>query len=301
MFLRHGESGGEYTLLRCDGTTVDVEFQATANVVPGRHLSVLRDITARKRAERDPHRVNQRLREARDRETSIAVALQQSLLPSVAAIDGIHVAARYIPAAQGVRVCGDWYDVTDLGDERIGVAVGDVAGHGVQAAGLMGQLSSALSAEIRSKRPPAEALAIVDEYAASLGEDLLATVFHALVDRRQHTITFSNAGHPPPLVHHDGQTCFLSQALAPPLAAAVASRGRPQETVELPAGSVLVLYTDGLVERRQADIDDGLAELQRAVQRHARLPADDLAQAILDDRLVDGAADDDVALVVITL
>ena len=113
-FLRAGTMTGEYQLLRPGGSTIEVEFQATANVVPGRHLSVIRDVTSRKKLERELRELSDQLREAHDRERSIASTLQEALLPRTRAPEGTDVATRYLPASPGIGVCGDWYSVRQL-------------------------------------------------------------------------------------------------------------------------------------------------------------------------------------------
>ena len=174
-------------------------------------------------------------------------------------------------------------------------------GHGLQAAGLMGCLSNALAVEMHAQRGPGRALSILDDFVATVADDALATVFHAVVDRDAGVLRYSNAGHVPPLLH-DGRSgvCFLDEATAPPLAAPFVDSPRPEATVRLPPDATLVLFSDGLVERRMSDIDDGLERLRAAVRRHAPAPAETLAQALVDELLGEDA-DDDVALVVIRL
>lgn len=298
-FLEEGASGGEYSLLRPDGTVIDVEFRAKANVVPGQHLSVLRDITARKRVERELQQVNERLREARERDRRVALTLQQSLLPAVRTLTGVDVATRYRPAAQGIKVCGDWYAVMDLGERCVAVAVGDVVGHGVAAAGAMAQLSSALAAAMHAGDDPAKALLTLDRYARSGGREVLATVVQGVLDLTRRTFTYSSAGHPPPLLlDAAGEPRFLGDATAPPLSVTAEPELRPLARVELPPDATLVLFTDGLVERRTADIDEGLRLLCEVARRHVDLPAETFVSALLEELLPDGAADD-VALVVL--
>ena len=156
-FLTRGESQGEYVLERPDGSSVEVEFRATAHVAPGRHLSILRDMSDRRQAERERDEANARLREALDTAHHIALTLQRAMLPPAVAIPGLQVATRYRPATDAMAIGGDWYDLLELGRQRVAVTVGDVMGHGLPAAGIMGQLRSALAAVMLADPDPARA------------------------------------------------------------------------------------------------------------------------------------------------
>jgi PAS domain S-box-containing protein len=270
-FLTRGELRGEYVLQRPDRSTVDVEFHATANVLPGRHLSVVRDVSARKEAERERDEAIARLREAHDRAHHIALTLQRVMLPPAVAIEGVQFATRYLPATDAMAVGGDWYDLMDLGEGGVAVTVGDVMGHGVAAAGVMGQLRSALGAAIHADPNPAHALGVLDAYARSFYDPLIATAFAALFDRARRTFTYSRAGHLPPLLLGDG-ACFLDEAIAPPLAATPNRARRPQACVQLPPDATIVLYTDGLVEQRSRDIDERLRRPPVPTRRRTGTP-----------------------------
>jgi PAS domain S-box-containing protein len=298
-FISRGELKGEYRLQRPDGSTVDVDFHATADVIPGQHLSILRDVTDRKAAERERDEANARLREAYERANRIALTLQQAMLPPAVALRDVEVATRYRPATDAMAVGGDWYDLIDLASGRVAITVGDVMGHGLAAAGMMGQLRSALAAAIHAVADPALALDILDTYVRSPGSMLMATAFAALLDRERRTLTYSNAGHLPPLLL-GATTRFLQEATAPPLAATPEPERRPQATVELPAGSTIVLYTDGLVERRGEDIDVGLRRLAAVAEALAGSDCETLADQLLAQlQPAGGVIDDDVAVVVV--
>jgi PAS domain S-box-containing protein len=300
-FLSRGEMGGEYTLQRPDGSAVEVEFHATANVLPGRHLSILRDITARKEAERERDEAVAGLREAHDRAHHIALTLQRIMLPPAVAVEGVHVATRYLPASDAMAIGGDWYDLLDLGQGAVAVTVGDVMGHGVAAAGIMGQLRSALSAAMHADPNPARAIGVLDAYARSLYDPLIATAFAALFDRNRRELTYSNAGHLPPLLLTDGVS-FLDQATAPPLAATPSPERRPQASVRLPPHATIVLYTDGLIEQRGRDIDEGLNCLADVAKTVADQDCETFAATLLAELLpADGDIGDDVALLVLKL
>lgn len=217
---------------------------------------------------------------------------------------GNHRAAvRYRPAVGALNVCGDWYDLIDLvGGNRIGVSVGDVVGHGLEAAGVMGQLRSALSATSRVADGPAQALDVLGRYAHVVDGAESATAVATFIDFDARTITYSSAGHPPPaLVHADGRVEFLDLATDPPLDARPDPKPRPQAVTTYSDGATLALYTDGLIERRREDIDTGLARLADALVRHRTLDPEALADAVLLELLPPGGATDDTALVIVRL
>jgi serine phosphatase RsbU (regulator of sigma subunit) len=252
---------------------------------------------------RELQELNERLRQAHAREREVALALQRAMLPARRQVGHHHAAVRYRPAVGALNVCGDWYDLVELVDgNRFGVAVGDVVGHGLEAAGVMGQLRSALSAASRVAAGPAEALNVLGRYANVVDGAESATAVTTFVDCDRHTITYSSAGHPPPiLVHSDGRTEFLDQATDPPLDARPTPIPRPEASTAYDAGATLVLYTDGLVERRREDIDTGLARLADSLARHREEDPESLADAVLLELLPPGGATDDTALVIVRL
>ncbi|MEU8489005.1 SpoIIE family protein phosphatase [Streptomyces sp. NPDC048641] len=246
--------------------------------------------------------LNEELRQAHARERQVAVALQEAMLHSPDLDRHRNIAVRYLPAVGSLNVCGDWYDVVDLPDGSFGVAVGDVVGHGLEAAAVMGMLRSALSAAVRALREPAKSLEVLGLYARSVEGALVTTAVQAVIDTHHQRIAYSSAGHlPPVLVHSDGTSDLLDQATDPPLGARPEHVPRPQATLRYTPGDVLVLYTDGLVERRDEDIDAGLHRLTNGLTRHARLSPDRLADALLAHLDVAGGAQDDIALVVVCL
>jgi serine phosphatase RsbU (regulator of sigma subunit) len=252
---------------------------------------------------RELQEVNERLRRAHAREREVALALQEAMLPAPRHLGQYRAAVRYRPAAGALTVCGDWYDLVDLvGGHRIGVSVGDVVGHGLRAAGVMGQLRSALSAASRVATGPAQALDVLGQYAHVVDGAESATAVETFIDRDRHIITYSSAGHPPPvLVHADGDVEFLDRATDPPLDASPDPVPRPQAGTTFADGDTLVLYTDGLIERRQEDIDTGLARLADALARHREAAPETLADAVLLELLPPGGATDDTALIVVRL
>ncbi|MFE4368107.1 PP2C family protein-serine/threonine phosphatase [Streptomyces sp. NPDC056835] len=246
------------------------------------------------------HRVEDVTELIRARE--VALSLQEAMLPTPRCLGSHPSAARYRPAVDTLDVCGDWYDLVDLDGDRGAVAVGDVVGHGLPAAQVMGQLRSALSAASRTTDGPARALEVLGLYARSVEGAENTTAATAFIDWNTHTITYSSAGHPPPaLLHKDGTVEFLDRATDPPLGARPEHAPRPQATVPFTEGSVLMLYTDGLIERRHEDIDTGLARLARSLAHHRAADPETLADALLADLLPPGGVTDDTAMVIVRL
>ncbi|MFE3452512.1 SpoIIE family protein phosphatase [Nonomuraea sp. NPDC059194] len=251
---------------------------------------------------RELQEVNERLRQAHAREREVALRLQEAMLPAPGPLRHHRAAVRYLPAVGALNVCGDWYDLIDLPDDRIAVAVGDVVGHGLAAAGVMGQLRSALGAASRVADGPAQALDVLGLYSRSVEGAESTTAALSVIDCTKHTIAYSSAGHPPPaLLHPDGTVDFLDQATDPPLGARPEHIPRPQAETAFTEGATLVLYTDGLIERRREDIDAGLARLADSLTRHQGADPETLADALLTDLIPPAGATDDTALVVLRL
>ncbi|MFH8574797.1 SpoIIE family protein phosphatase [Streptomyces zaomyceticus] len=249
---------------------------------------------------RELQRLNEELRAAHAREREVAVTLQEAMLHSPDLARHSNVAVRYLPAIGSLNVCGDWYDTVDLAEGRFTVAVGDVVGHGLEAATVMGMLRSALSAASRAVAGPAGALEVLGMYARSVDGALAATAVSVLVDTRSRLLVYSSAGHPPPvLLHADGACELLDQATDPPLGARPEHVPRPQAGISYRPGDTLVLYTDGLIERRDEDIDSGLGRLTTALGDLVGLAPARLADALLERLGVASGARDDIALVIV--
>jgi serine phosphatase RsbU (regulator of sigma subunit)/anti-sigma regulatory factor (Ser/Thr protein kinase) len=231
-----------------------------------------------------------------EREHEIAATLQRSLLPDrLPEIVGVDLAARYVAAAGDVQVGGDWYDVVHLPDGMIGLAIGDVAGHGLQAAVTMGQLRMALRAYALQDPSPAAVMRGLHRVVSQLPAPQMATLIYLVFDPDGRELTFANAGHPPALVIHREGSAYLADALAPPLGA-TADSSFPESTVRLFEGSTLLLYTDGLVERRGESLQAGLDELRAQAGAHATPDLDELCEHLLSTLVRPGANDDDIAL-----
>ncbi|MFG2291109.1 PP2C family protein-serine/threonine phosphatase [Streptomyces sp. NPDC048595] len=251
---------------------------------------------------RELQRLNEELRRAHARERQVALTLQEAMLHSPDLARHHDIAVRYLPAIGSLNVCGDWYDIIDLPENGFAVAVGDVVGHGLEAAAVMGMLRSALSAAARSVHDPARALTVLGLYARSIEGALATTAVQALVDTAGHRIVYSSAGHPPPvLLHPDGSHDVLDGATDPPLGARPEHVLRPQAQLPYTPGDSLVLYTDGLIERRDEDIDISLARLTDALAPCSRLSPERLADALLARLGVSAGARDDIALVIVRL
>jgi serine phosphatase RsbU (regulator of sigma subunit) len=224
--------------------------------------------------------------------TEVAVTLQRAVLGPTVLPDGF--AVHYEPASGTLEVGGDWYDVVDLPGGRYGVVVGDVVGRGLPAAAVMGQLRSAIRALLLESHSPAHVLGALDRFAALVPGAVCSTVFCAVVDPAAGTLRYSSAGHVPAIVvDPDGASRMLTAAGSLPLAV-VDELVRPERDVALAPGSTLLLYTDGLVERRDEDLDEGMGRAVTAVVEGRHLTPDALAE-LLTDQLLSDAPDDDVA------
>jgi signal transduction histidine kinase/DNA-binding response OmpR family regulator len=236
-------------------------------------------------------------REAAAREHQIADELQASLLPArTFDPDHLQIATFYRAGVEGTQVGGDWYDVIELGAGRTALVLGDVMGRGVQAAAVMGQLRSAVRAYSRLDLPPADVLEHLDAAVRELGSDQIVTCVYAVYDPGERTLTYANAGHLPPLLCTPGQpTRRLLGAASPPLG--IGQPGMVEEQVALPANALLVLYTDGLVEHRDSDIDAGIDDLAALVEARDVALVD--LPELLVEALVPEGPDDDIAVLLV--
>ncbi|MCV7399282.1 SpoIIE family protein phosphatase [Mycobacterium fragae] len=235
------------------------------------------------------HRVHQV-----DQQRETALALQHAILGPADLPRGF--AVRYQAASRPLQVGGDWYDVVDLEDGRIALIVGDCVGHGLTAATVMGQLRSACRALLLDQPSPSAALAGLDRFAARLSGAQCTTAVCAVLDPDTGELVYSNAGHPPPiLVYADGTTRTLEDGHTIPLGLR-ANRPRPEARVTMPPRATLLLYTDGLVERRRRGLDHGIARASALVQEGRASTLDDLASRIMSRLAPSGGYQDDVAL-----
>lgn len=234
-----------------------------------------------------------------EHELATAEALQRSLLPErLPVLQNADVAARYVPGGVGLKVGGDWYDAVPLRDGRVMLVIGDVVGHGVRAAASMGKLRNVLQYSALDGLAPAAVLQRLNAYFCSLTDADMATLFIAEYDPATQRIRYANAGHPPAFLRlPDGTIEVLEAGRSMPLCASDQSQYHEAEH-ELPAGSLLVLYTDGLIERRRESLDVGLGRLADTL-RSAPSAVEEVADLLLHDLLGDGEPQDDVAVLCI--
>jgi serine phosphatase RsbU (regulator of sigma subunit)/PAS domain-containing protein len=240
---------------------------------------------------------------ALETQRQLGIAVQEVMLPAEVPLsvrEAVQIAVRYQPASDALRVGGDWYDVADLGQGRLAVAVGDVVGHGLRAAAVMGQLRSALSALTVADVGPAAAMTALDRVARHSPDATASTAVKVVVDPALDLAIYSSAGHLPPLILRvDGTIHTMNQALGPPLAVTQKVVSRPLGTAMLRAGDTLVLYTDGLVERRGEALDVGIARLSDALVRLRELDVDSIADRLLSELPPMSSLRDDIALIVL--
>ncbi|HMF82626.1 MAG TPA: GAF domain-containing SpoIIE family protein phosphatase [Acidimicrobiia bacterium] len=197
-------------------------------------------------------------------ERRVATALQRSLLPRLPDVSGLEIAARYIPGSPRL-VGGDWYDLFELPTGHVGAAIGDVVGHGLQSAIVMGRLRNALRAYALDSSDPATVLTRLDEMVSHFEADEMATVLYAVIDPDRRRMTCSSAGHPFPFIASPSGEAAIVDARANPPIGSCADIQRGAVDVSLPLGSTVYLFTDGVVERRGEHIDVGLERLRNAV------------------------------------
>ncbi|OBA58764.1 stage II sporulation protein E [Mycobacterium sp. 1100029.7] len=227
------------------------------------------------------------------RETSLT--LQRALLPPMEPPPGF--AMRYEPAVPPLEIGGDWYDVLPIGAHRIGIVVGDCVGRGLPAAAIMGQLRSSARALLINGAQPALLLEQLDLAASLIPNAYCTTVFLAILDTQTGVLEYSNAGHMPAVLAGPSGTSVLNDARSVPLAVR-RHEPRPQVSRRLPSGSTLMVFTDGLVERKHESIDDGITRAAEVLVETRTLPLDAVADAVLRRLSPPAGYDDDVAMVV---
>jgi PAS domain S-box-containing protein len=275
----------EYRIVRSDGGVRTLHGKARLILDDGRPVRMVgsvQDVTERRELER---------------EQRIAETLQRALLPQrLPELEGFAFASRYLPAEEGSTAGGDWYDVIELPDGMVALVIGDVAGHGVDAASAMGQVRMAVRAYSLEGREPAVVVRLVSALLRSLYDaQQMVTMLYVLVDPATLELTVVNAGHPPPLVSvPGGGVSYLDLPVGLPVGL---SWDLPYETsvMHLEEGSTLLLFTDGLVDRPDVSVPDGLDRLREAVAERVDADVDDLCGTLLE-LLVPPDAPDDVAI-----
>lgn len=233
-----------------------------------------------------------------EHERAVAVALQESLLPQrLPPLEDLEVASRYLPGAVGTHVGGDWFDVIPLSVGRVALVIGDVMGRGLQAAAVMGQLRAAIRAYAVMELPPIDVMTNLDNLVENLEGTQLVTCVYAVYDPATARLCLANAGHVPPIVlHPDGRTEAVAAGIGAPLG--VGGVSFEEYTVALPPDTTLVLYTDGLVERRGQSVEDGINALAAAL-RPGATSLEELCRSVISSRLGAAAGEDDVAVLMV--
>jgi GAF domain-containing protein/anti-sigma regulatory factor (Ser/Thr protein kinase) len=237
-----------------------------------------------------------------EREHAVAETLQRSLLPeTLPDVHGAELASAYVPAASDVEVGGDWYDVIPLAGGAVGLAIGDVVSRGVRAASVMGQLRNALRAYALDGHRPAAVLERLHGMLRALERREMATLLYIVLDPQMLSYALASAGHPPPVVlSGDGEVELIEEGRGPPLGA-VAETSYDEATGELRRGSTLLLYTDGLVERRDMWIDEGIERLVKEVRAAAGSTPEELVERLVAALVPEGGGSDDVAVLAVGL
>jgi anti-sigma regulatory factor (Ser/Thr protein kinase)/putative methionine-R-sulfoxide reductase with GAF domain len=236
-----------------------------------------------------------RLYSALEREHNVAMMLQRSLLPrELAGVVGVGVAARYLPARDGVG--GDWYDVIELPHGLVGIAIGDVVGHGIRAAALMGQVRFALHAYALEGHPPGRTLELVDRYVQTMREHPMATAAYAVFDTETGSLRLATAGHVPPLIFGPTRDEVLELQPGAPLGA-FPYGSCPEHELTLASGEMILMYTDGLVERRGEALAHGIEELLGVVRTGDT--AEQACRNAMEALIPPEGLDDDAAMLVL--
>jgi serine phosphatase RsbU (regulator of sigma subunit)/anti-sigma regulatory factor (Ser/Thr protein kinase) len=238
-----------------------------------------------------------------EREREIAAEFQSRLLPDVLSGDGsgATIAAVYRPAESEMPIGGDWYDAIPLPDGRVVLAVGDVIGHGVQAAVVMGQLRTAIITLAPICDGPAELLERLDAFTEQVDGGEFSTVQCAYVDISTGVMRSASAGHPPMIViDADGRASYVWEGRSAPLCVA-STEEKPEDARLLAQSSTLLLFTDGIYERRDSTVDDRMRQLLEVCERTASASPRDLAEAVVEQMLAGGRATDDVAVLTLRL
>jgi serine phosphatase RsbU (regulator of sigma subunit) len=286
--------------LSAEGRTVGVLtlYQDAGRLISADDLDTAAQVTAE--AAQAVARVHRQSQQAQRAEI-----LQRSLLTDLPDLGGTTAVVRYVPAMAAARVGGDWYDAFLQRDGNPVVVIGDVVGHDTAAAAAMGQLRGLLRGIAHySGAGPAEVLRGLDEAIAHMHPETLATAAVARLERPRKgspgwRLRWANAGHPPPVVlGSDGTVTLLGGGLGDLLLGMDATAVRSESVVDLPPDATVVLYTDGLIERRGSTLDEGMARLSTALHDVAGRPLDEICDSLLA-RMLDGRPQDDVALLAV--
>lgn len=274
----------------------------------GMFAIVFKDDTQRQQALRDLQASEERFRRLAEQERAASLRLQRALLPDGLVEDPfVEAAAFYAAGTEGLQVGGDWYDSFAWPDGRVGVMVGDVVGHGIESAAAMGRLRAAVSALAPYTGGSAAAMVSALSTCAQgpNGCDYL-TAACAVIDPLTHTLRYARAGHPAPvLIHPDGRVDLLEDGLTPPLGVVMGTASetvmRPEGQMTITPGATVVMFSDGLVERRGEDIVDGLNRLADVARNYAGVDPDSVCKGLARDLVGAAVPDDDVVVVALHL
>ncbi|MFF0425359.1 PP2C family protein-serine/threonine phosphatase [Streptomyces sp. NPDC004520] len=302
---RHEGASARVRVIRPDGDVRHVHIAAEPVLTSGALTGlagVYQDVSAQYRTEMALTASFDRLSAAHaeaELRDWVVRQLQRAIVPDIPALEvtpGLEIAARYRPAAREYRVGGDWYDVLPLPSGRVLVSVGDIAGHGIDAATGMVALRGALRGLAFTGSTPGRLMEWLNEMALRTSGQPTATAVCGLYDPADHTLCWTNAGHPPMLLLREGRALFLKGAHNV-LLGALAGASYDETVTRLRPGDALLLYTDGLIERRHAGLDESLAALRGAAQRLAAAGPEEQADRLMAE--VSGDTDDDTSLVVV--
>ncbi|MEV1065597.1 SpoIIE family protein phosphatase [Streptomyces sp. NPDC050263] len=236
-----------------------------------------------------------------DAKHSLAHALQQTLLPhALPSVTGLDVAARYLPASHGMDIGGDFYDLIRLTDTTAAAVIGDVQGHDMTAAALMGQVRMAVHSHATAGATPDQVLSRTDRDLADLNASRFVTCLYAHLDLARHQVTLASAGHPPPLLRHpDNRAQAVDIRPGPPLGIGIGTHAYPLTTVSLAPQALLALYTDGLVESPGIDIAHTIADLVHHLGESSGFPLHQLVDSLVHRTSRAGRHTDDIALLLL--
>jgi sigma-B regulation protein RsbU (phosphoserine phosphatase) len=293
----------ELRLIRPDGTVIDVistgeVFQGDSGE-PLRMWGTVQDVTEQRRLERAGREAVRRAEQVRSQLESEHQALQmfqRAMLPAeLPSVPGAEVAAVYLPVAERLDIGGDWYDAFVLPDGRVVLAVGDVTGHDLRAATVMGQVRNAVRAYASEDPTPGEVLRRVNTLLSRLPDLDLVTMLYGVYDPQSHELVWSNAGHPPPLLRHGGHATALTDAGGLLLGVLPDEGPYPQHRLTLAPGDAVLWYTDGLVDQR--DVDPAVA-LDRLTGFFADSAgnASEMVESVSEGMLRDSVQEDDICL-----
>ncbi|MGC9665628.1 PP2C family protein-serine/threonine phosphatase [Planosporangium sp. 12N6] len=293
----------EYRLVRADGRVLDIlgsgqpSRDAGGRVV--RLWGTVHDVTgqrAAERAARDAARHAEQARADLEVEHQALQMFQRAMLPAeLPRVAGLDLSAVYLPVAERIDIGGDWYDAFALPDGRLALAVGDVTGHDLRAATVMGQVRNAVRAYATERPDPGAVLARVNTLLARLPDLDLVTMLYGVYDPVGHELVWSNAGHPPPLLRRGDGVEVLTMGGGLLLGVSPGDEPYPEHRLRLAPGDSVLWYTDGIVDHRAVDPVDALRRLCRVYAR-ARGGAGELLGTVSADMLTDGGQEDDVCL-----